>query len=233
MSLLAVDGVKGRKPARPRAGLPGTDPGHDRWRVMGMRLAILVALLVLQGCVHFTSRLPARFESDRIFVDAMASDGQRVAVYTDTGGGYNTIARSLAERCAPASRGTVVSELGGDALGVFPQFAENAGIPRPALEPWLHGHLVVLPDAQLEVGGLLGSRWFAGGVWAFDYGSKTLARLAGAYPKSGFKKTSLGFRHDANGLRDLSFPRFSTHHGHHRRTAMADAARYRGHRDGD
>ena len=71
----------------------------------------------------------------------------------------------MAERDALALHGSVASENGEDVLVVFPAFAENSGIPRPAVECWLPGSLVVLPDAMREADGLLGSRGFAGGVW--------------------------------------------------------------------
>ena len=127
--------------------------------------------------------------------------------YTDTGGGYNAIAESIAPRYSLASGGVATSDDGEAALVEFPEFAERAGIPAPARDPWLGGHLVVVPDAELEVDGFLGSRWFAGGIWAFDYGSKTLSRVESADQYDTLTHASLGFCRDDSGARDLNFPR--------------------------
>lgn len=165
--------------------------------------------LVLLTCGQAVAQtLPTRFEHERVFLEALAPDGERIVFYTDTGGGYNAIARSIAEQYSLMPKGTTVFENGEYGLVAFPPFAEAAGIPPPAPDAWLEGNLVVVPDGQLEASGFLGSRWFAGRIWEFDYGRKTLVRIE-ALESTTLKEVPLGFRHDVNGKRDLNFPRIN------------------------
>lgn len=151
--------------------------------------------------------LPARFEHNRVFVHATAPDGEEVRFYTDTGGGFNAVAESVAELHGLADRGSTGSGGGEFELVEFPGFMEAAGIPRPAAEPWLSGHLAVAPDGMLEADGFLGTRWFAGKIWKFDYPGETLSLLETSDVPAGYGEVSLGFRTDDSGARDLSFPR--------------------------
>ncbi len=57
-----------------------------------------------------STALPARFEHDRVFLEATAPGGQLLRLYTDSGGGFNAIATSVVRRYSlkvaldPASR---------------------------------------------------------------------------------------------------------------------------------
>jgi hypothetical protein len=82
-----------------------------------------------------------------------------VSFYTDTGGGFNSIAASVAERYSLAKAGVVAGDAGEEyELVEFPGFAEQSGVPRPAQEPWLRGNLVLVQDGSLEADGMLGNR---------------------------------------------------------------------------
>lgn len=165
-----------------------------------------VVTIVAAGCTS-TQLIPTTFEADRIFANPTAPDGKTVVFYTDSGGGYNAVTSSIAERYSLASKGQVQSDAGVTALVEFPEFLSESGIPRPKPERWLRGNLAVVPDDELEADGFLGSRWFADGIWLFDYGAKTLARLDSSSRYAGWATAPLGFRSDTSGVRDLSFPR--------------------------
>ncbi|MEM7803371.1 MAG: hypothetical protein AAF545_00460 [Pseudomonadota bacterium] len=166
-------------------------------------MAVTIATL---GCTN-TQLIPTTFESDRIFANATAPDGQPVVFYTDSGGGYNAVTSSIAARYSLESKGEVQSDGSVTALVEFPEFLTDSGIPRPKHDRWLGGNLAVVPDGRLEADGFLGSRWFAGGVWVFDYDAKTLALADSSSPYASWVMTPLGFRSDKSGSRDLNFPR--------------------------
>ncbi|MEL6216079.1 MAG: hypothetical protein AAFQ99_10435, partial [Pseudomonadota bacterium] len=170
-------------------------------------LAVAVAIAAL-GCTS-TQLMPTTFESDRIFANATAPDGRPVVFFTDSGGGYNAVASSIAARYSLESKGEVQSDGRVTALVGFPEFLTDSGIPRPNPDRWLGGNLAVVPDERLEADGFLGSRWFAGRVWVFDYTAKTLALADSSSPYAAWIMTPLGFRSDQLGSRDLNFPRIS------------------------
>ncbi len=173
-------------------------------RVLAASLLLALDLLICDLAV--AQMLPARFEHNRVFLDAAAPDGEIVTFYTDTGGGFNAITESTVDQHSLVRRGTAMSDNGERVLVAFPAFAQAAGIPPPPPDPWLKGNLAVVSDSRLEADGLLGSRWFAGGIWEFDYGERKLFRL-NKFEAKDFENASLGFRHVANGNRDLNFPR--------------------------
>lgn len=171
------------------------------------RLAFLIASVLLAFEVPAQEVLPAHFEHHRIFASATAPDGEEVRFYTDTGGGFNAVTESLAAEYSLADRGA--ADAGDEAFKLveFPVFVEKSGIPSPAPDPWLGGNLAVVPDERLEADGFLGSRWFAGKIWMFDYPGERLTRITALDVPADFEETSLGFRADAAGVRDLNFPR--------------------------
>jgi hypothetical protein len=153
--------------------------------------------------------VPARFKHDRVSVTAAAPDGETVVFYTDTGGGFNAIRHSVAERYALADRGTAAADSSEFPLVAFPEFAIDSGIPRPVPELWLGGNLAVVPDDRLSHDGFLGSRWFAGKIWEFDYPEQTLSVMNELTVPPGFEGIRLGFRTDESGDRDLNLPRIT------------------------
>jgi len=170
---------------------------------------VLGLLTALTGGEILAQALPARFEHDRVFLEATAPDGKPVRLYTDTGGGFNTIATSVAERYSLEPAGQFESDEEKGELVAFPAFLIDAGIPRPSQDPWMRGNLVVVPDNALETQGFLGTRWFAERIWQFDYGRKTLRRLDSFEPTARYVTLALGFKHDADGKRSLNFPRLT------------------------
>jgi hypothetical protein len=166
-------------------------------------LAGLVASVAAQ-------ELPAQFEHDRIFLSVKAPDQATVRFFTDSGGGWNAIGQAAAARLRLRAVGQVeVDEAGKKADVVdFPDAMARAGIPPPLRERWLEGRLAVVPEQELHGNdGFLGSRWFAGGIWQIDYPRQSFSALKQAAPTAEDRSTSLGFRVDDEGKRDLHFPR--------------------------
>lgn len=152
--------------------------------------------------------LPAEFRHDRIFVSPKTPAGPALEFYTDTGGGWNAVRASDAARLGLKADGVVAVDGAEHPLVDFPAFDPKAGIPPPSPDPWLKGRLVAVPDKALDQGGFLGSRWFGGKVWEFDYLRKSLSVLTGWKPPAGTKNAAkLGFRLGRDGVRDLQFPR--------------------------
>jgi len=174
-----------------------------------VRLSILAVTAFPAFAVIAAGTLPSRFEHNRVFVVAEAPDGEAVRFYTDTGGGFNAIRQSVADRHALADQGVAAADSSEFPLVVFPEFAIESGIPRPESELWLGGNLAVVANARLSDDGFLGSRWFAGKIWEFDYPDQTLSLINELNVSPGFEAVPLGFRTDESGARDLNFPRIT------------------------
>ncbi|HLJ91685.1 MAG TPA: hypothetical protein VKU02_00695 [Gemmataceae bacterium] len=92
----------------------------------------------------------------------------------------------------------------GQPRACLPRFRPDAWIPEPTGgERW-----IALSDGEGD--GMLGQRWFAGGVWTFDYPAKKLVLCQTPFvPTSEMRRqsVSLGFRHEW-GVRTSNHPRF-------------------------
>lgn len=174
-----------------------------------MRLACVAWIAFAVPSAVGADSVPVQFSHDRVFIHARAPDGSSVRFYTDSGGGYNAVTESTAKRFGLDEIGRVESESGERTLVSFPRFLEDAGVPRPHVEKWLNGGLMVVPDTQLEGHGFLGSRWFEGKVWMFDYESGTLSSSTSWTPTEEYSATAIGFRSGLDSVRDLSFPRLA------------------------
>jgi len=172
-------------------------------------LAVFAVSLVASFEALAGERLPVHFDRHRIFLSATAPDGKALIFQTDTGGGFNAVTQSVAATYSLADKGSAAS--GDETLKLveFPAFVEDSGIPAPVPDPWLDGNLAVVADERLETDGFLGSRWFAGSIWQFDYPEETLTRLEASDVPPGFEAVHLGFRADESGARDLNFPRIT------------------------
>ena len=154
--------------------------------------------------------LPAEFRYDRVFVTPRATDGSTVIFFTDTGGGWNAIRASTADRLGLASTGSAQADEGSYDTVRFPNFQQGHSILSPIQEPWLQGRLVKLEDRQLSEDGVLGSRWFADRIWEFDYGTRTLRNLRDSKTlREPDHCAALGFRSEQQGQPELYFPRIT------------------------
>ena len=155
--------------------------------------------------------VPTEFRHERIFVVANAPDGRQVSFYTDSGGGFNAIRSSVAQRLGLAVQREV--DAAGKAIQWtgYPSFMTRAGIPRPRWEPELKGRLVVTEADLFEVDGFLGARWFGGGVWEIDYPHSSLSMLPTSWNSTGHddRRAPLGFHTTGNGRRDTHFARIA------------------------
>jgi hypothetical protein len=142
------------------------------------------------------AELPARWAAGLFYLEPVTVAGERMSLLADTGGG-TFVTRRCAGRCG--MRATPL--MGGRSQ--LPTFQSDAWIPEPSGgEKW-----VALNDEEGD--GMLGQRWFAGGVWTFDYPKKKLIlRRAPFVPTSDLARhaTPLGFRHEW-GLRTSNHPR--------------------------
>ncbi len=170
---------------------------------MPLLRSLVCSFLALAGPVAAADRtlVPAEFVHDQVWVTP-ALDGERLRFFTDTGGGWNAISDSLAQRLA------LVSEKSDDGeLVAWPAFDEGAGIP-DAPPHFMGGRLAVAPQEQLSgADGFLGGRWFADGVWEFDYPNRRLYRLTGFAADAGQPhRAALGFQTNDDGERTMHFP---------------------------
>ena len=127
--------------------------------------------------------IPSRFEHDRILVAPRLGNGATILFYTDSGGGLNMVREDVAQRLR-LSAGADVEEEGQPPIKTvqWPAFIGEAGLPSPDQDRFLQGRLAVVPAEGFGEGpmldeGFLGSRWFAGRVWEFDYPARTLSVL--------------------------------------------------------
>lgn len=187
-----------------------------------MRPQAAMPLLLLANLLPWSlhagaGELPARFEADRVYLQARSPAGETLRLYTDTGGG-------LFLKQAAVERLTLPQETLADAaaraqLGErarvtrLPDFALAAGIPPPPADD---GRLMVLPrdmaGAQLPGtsadDGMLGQAWFAGGIWTWDYPGRIFRREdRGWKPAGDLQRIPLGFKTDESGARLAAFPR--------------------------
>lgn len=169
---------------------------------------MFAAISLLFATSVAVTQVPAQFIADRVYVVPTTRGGERLRLYTDSGGGL-FLKQSTVNRLHLPSR-----PLTDGAFAVkLPPFAPGKGIPAPLEND---GWLVVAP-ASMEKGqlpglsrddGLLGEAWFAGRVWTWDYPGKRLL-LDGAdwRPEAGAERVTLGFKTDVRGKRENDFPR--------------------------
>ena len=147
--------------------------------------------------------LPVRYAEGLVYVEPVTTKGAKLSLLADTGGGQFMTRRS-AERC-----GVHPVTVLGLRLGRLPQFRPDAWIPEPTGgEKWMR-----VVDGERD--GMLGQRWFAGGVWTFDYpGRRLVLRHAPFTPTAEMSRhaTPLGFRL-WGGMRTANHPRFVIHVG--------------------
>lgn len=155
--------------------------------------------------------LPTRYDQDRFFATPITSGGQRLTLFTDTGGGL-FIAQAAVKRLGLTVR--TVSMDGQDVqAAALPPLSLRASIPAVATN---NGVLPVAPPDNgpgafiyRDVDGLLGQAWFKGRVWTFDYpGRRLLLRAPGDLPRhSPEHVVPIGFQANAAGVRQANYPR--------------------------
>ncbi len=149
-----------------------------------------------------TRRIPTLYAANRFVALPVALSGDTLKLFTDTGGGlflYKAVTARY--RLAVDSAGRVR----------LPAFRDGLGVPEPLGSE--KGLLFTLDEAQRgfrDWDGMLGQQWFADRVWTFDYPGKQLllwSDPAAHTVADGGHTVMLGFKHNADGRRALSFPR--------------------------
>ena len=178
-----------------------------------------------QDAAQARVELPARFVANRVVLVPTTVDGGQLALMTDTGGGMDqlypaTVAR-LGLPAEPLGQSPLAEELGPGLAGAtrrtpMPRFAAARGIP-PVQS--VDGKVLVFPERFLERqslpgmtlhDGFLGSRWFEGRVWTWDYPGERFYREPDAFsPAPGSAAVQLGFRTSADGERTHAMPRIT------------------------
>lgn len=157
--------------------------------------------------------LPARFEAGRVYVLPRTSDGQVLKLYTDSGGGQ-ALTQSAVTRLhladGPATDPELRAELGpGAKVSALPAFASEAAIPPSSQTVFpIVPRFAEMPGWPDQGDGLVGQAWFAGHIWTWDYPAARLRlEIAGFRPPLDARSVPLGFKTDAKGARETSFPR--------------------------
>jgi hypothetical protein len=167
-------------------------------------LALLLSLALATGAA--AEPVPAEFLHDQVWLTPKV-DGKALRFFTDTGGGFNAISQAAAERLGLATE-TVDADGRPMKLAPFPAFDAGHGLPA-APKYFMQGRLAVVDAGRFPVkgDGFLGGRWFADGIWSFDYAAGRLERLDGyAAPEATGKPVPLGFQSNAAGQRTMHFP---------------------------
>ena len=142
--------------------------------------------------------LPVRYDGDRYYAEPITARGATLSLLADTGGGL-LLTENAVSRCGIAPKHIL-----GKTLARLPTFQSDHSIPEPTGgERWMR---VVPGDGD----GMLGQRWFAGGVWTFDYPHRKLLLRHAPFapsPQALQHSTKLGFRKEY-GMRTSNHPRF-------------------------
>ena len=172
-----------------------------------MRQWLLACSLLGLASICSAQALPAEFDHNRIRLAVPAPDGSTLRFYTDSGGGWNAIARAAVLRLKLPKNGALEYDGKSLALVDFPAFMGKAGVPAPYVDGYLHGKLVETDMPWFEEDGFLGSSWFAGHVWRIDYGRHDMALLHAWKPGAQEHAVPLGFQANDAGERTSNMPR--------------------------
>jgi hypothetical protein len=183
---------------------------HPRWTGFGLSVVLLLVVcagaflwIVVPFGSHYvaeTTAMPVAYDEDRFFVKPVTTRGARLSLLTDTGGGLFLTAAAV-ERCGLATSWSI----GRATVARLDPLRPDAWIPEPV------GSAKWIPVWDQEGDGMLGQRWFAGGIWTFDYPRKKLLLSSVPFHPSSEQaahRVSLGFPTFC-GLRSGNHPRFS------------------------
>jgi hypothetical protein len=118
--------------------------------------------------------LPSEFRQDLIYVTPRLADGTKVRFYTDSGGGFNAISKSIVAKQNWPTQQIQDGDRKFDTVS-FPALDPKASIPLPSGVTDLVS--TDLDSVEPGVGGFLGNRWFGGKILEFDYLGKSLSIL--------------------------------------------------------
>lgn len=176
-----------------------------RWKLWMYVLLIAVSLLAAQVGAAGAS-LPVAFVHDQVWAIPRIG-GRELRFFTDTGGGWNAISRAQVVALGLTIIDGEADDDGPVALIDFPAFDAGHGLPPPP-KHFMQGRLLVVDASEIpRSDGFLGGRWFADGIWEFDYPRQKLRRLRSVAGRvNPADRLSLGFQVDASGHRSTHFP---------------------------
>ena len=141
-------------------------------------IALIAALSVSSAPTAAGHRLDAAFHADRVIVTLPVRGGTALRFYTDTGGGGTLIYPDAASRL---KLGT--APITGPAAEEFPKSFRRlvgdvpvTGALRPPPPVYVAPDFIAAMGGPAEADGFLGSAWFAGGIWTWDYPRQRLTR---------------------------------------------------------
>ena len=167
-------------------------------------LAIGASTALGQAVPASATAIPVRYDENRWVVRPVTTSGDTLELYTDSGGGMIMFVRDALRNMNPtlAFSDTVP---GGDTVFTtrWPTFRTDATIPAPLGGGTPDSALVMSAATVKKAGvpapardGFLGSAWFAGRIWRFDYPGHRLTLLPAStpVPNIGGHTVALGFR---------------------------------------
>jgi hypothetical protein len=163
-------------------------------------ISVSAAALLTISAAQAGTVLPARFESDRVYVTPRTAGGEVLTLYTDSGGGFLLGADAAARlhlETKPIDDPEAKAELGPNTrLADFPAFAKDEPTPAPPTSK-----VAVAPKVAQILGwpeqgdGILGQAWFGGHVWTWDYPARQfILENADFAPPKGARAVSLQFK---------------------------------------
>jgi hypothetical protein len=153
--------------------------------------------------------MPTSFEAGRVYVVPQTRNGEKLKLFTDSGG-VTVLMDDLVARQKLPTRPLPKEYGDNEKSAPLPTFKSGFGIPAP-LE--LDGQIRVThgSDTHFDIGdGMLGEAWFGGRIWTWDYPQRVLTLEASTWkPPQGATRTPLGFPVDEKGERADNFARIT------------------------
>ncbi len=144
--------------------------------------------------------LPVRYDEHRFYAEPITTNGTKLTLLTDTGGGM------FLTQAALSRAGGTPTRMFGRTVSRLPAFKPDAAIPEPSGGD---RRMPIWDDTDGD--GMLGQRWFAGGVWTFDYPARSLVLRATPFMPTAamaLHAAPVGFP-TSLGIRDGHHPRFT------------------------
>jgi hypothetical protein len=156
--------------------------------------------------------MPVRYVEHRYVLAPVTDAGDTVYLYGDTGSEITALFPAAVERLGLV-RDSLIRDHDTLRFSTLPPFRPEASSPFRSPHPGLDRAILVVDSIRFAFAagtdGLLGTGWFAGRVWTFDYPRhQLLLRPAGDLPRhSTTHRVALGFQTDSAGRPTVNLPR--------------------------